>query len=243
MIEGTAMPDNAAAPIDIEVVADVACPWCHIGLVRLAKARAARAERKTRVRWWPFLLNPDLPPEGMDRTTYLNAKFGGRTAAARVYERIRESGRLEGIDFAFARMRRTPNTLTAHRLILHAERQGDAELLIDGLFRALFQEGRDIGRQEELVDLAVAAGLARSEAARVLKSERYADEVRALHLRAERIGVRGVPVFVVDHQHAIAGAQPAEVLSGLIDLAVRTRAGSDGASTPERGASGVSSGA
>ncbi|MGH6945236.1 MAG: DsbA family oxidoreductase [Geminicoccaceae bacterium] len=233
------MPDDAATAIDIEVIADIACPWCHIGLARLAKARAACPARPTRVRWWPFFLNPNLPPEGMDRATYLNAKFGGRAAAARVYERIRESGRLEGIDFDFARMRRTPNTLAAHRLILHAEEQGSAEPLIEGLFRALFQEGRDIGRHQELIDLAGAAGLARAETARLLKGERYAREVRALHLRAERIGVRGVPVFAIDRKHAIAGAQPPEVLSGLIDLAVRARAEGEAASTPKRSASGA----
>jgi predicted DsbA family dithiol-disulfide isomerase len=210
-------------PIDVDLIADLACPWCYIGLVRLDRARALRPEWPVRLRWWPYLLNPTLPPEGMDRAAYLRAKFGGDTAARQVYRRIVESARSDGIAFAFERMPRTPNTILAQRLVLLAERQGRGEDLIHLLFRALFEQGRDIGDLETLVELAEKAGLERAAADAFLRSEEQAKEVVFAHQRAERLGVRGVPVFVVGREQAITGAQPPEVLAGLLDVAAAAR--------------------
>jgi predicted DsbA family dithiol-disulfide isomerase len=205
------------APIEVDFVADLACPWCYLGLVRLDRARAMRPDRDVRVRWRPFFLNPGMPPEGMDRADYLRRKFGGD--ARHVYRRIEDSGRADGVTFAFERMPRTPNTLLAHRLILFAEEQGQADAVIRALFRALFEEGRDVGRAEVLAEIAADTGLDPLEASELLRGDRFAREVQAAHEQAERIGVRGVPVFIVDHAHAITGAQPPEVLAGLLDLA------------------------
>ena len=210
-------------PIDVDFIADLACPWCYIGLVRLERARAMRPDWPVRLRWWPFLLNPTLPPEGMDRAAYLRAKFGSDEAARQVYRRIVESAQGDGIAFAFERMKRTPNTILAQRLIAFAEQQDRGEELIRVLFRALFEEGRDIGHLETLLELADKAGFDRAAAETFLRSEEAATEALAAHQRAERLGVRGVPVFVVDREQAIAGAQPAEVLAGLLDVAAATR--------------------
>jgi predicted DsbA family dithiol-disulfide isomerase len=206
-------------PIDVDLIADLACPWCYIGLVRLDRARAMRPELSVRLRWWPFLLNPHLPPEGIDRATYLRTKFGGDAAVRQVYERIVESARDDGIEFAFEHMPRTPNTILAQRLILFAEQQGRGEDLIRVLFRGLFQEGRDIGDLEALLELAETAGFDRQDAESFLRSEQQAKDIILAHQRAERLGVRGVPVFVVAREQAIAGAQPPEVLAGLLDVA------------------------
>jgi predicted DsbA family dithiol-disulfide isomerase len=206
--------------IEVGLIADLACPWCYLGLARLERARAMRPEQPVRLRWQPFFLNPELPPEGMDRQTYLRVKFGGEAAARRVYERIVESGLADGIDFAFDRMRRTPNTMLAHRLILLAEERGAGEIIIGALFRALFIDGHDIGDPQQLIELGAGAGLERTELAEFLAGERHRKEVVASHRQAERLGVRGVPVFVVGGEHVIAGAQPAEVLAGLLDLAM-----------------------
>jgi len=210
-------------PIEVDLIADLACPWCYIGLVRLDRARAMRPDQPVRLRWWPYLLNPTLPPEGMDRAAYLCAKFGGDAAARQVYRRIVETAQSDGIAFAFERMPRTPNTILAQRLVLLAERQGRGEDLIRVLFRALFEQGRDIGHLETLVGLAEKAGLERAAAEAFLRSQEQAKEVVLAHQRAERLGVRGVPVFVVDREQAITGAQPPEVLAGLLDVAAATR--------------------
>jgi len=219
----TEMDGGHRPPIEVDLIADLACPWCYIGLVRLDRARAMRPDWPVRLRWWPFLLNPHLPPEGMDRATYLRTKFGGDDAARQVYQRIVESARDDGIAFAFERMKRTPNTVLAQRLILYAERQGRGEDLIRVLFRALFEEGRDIGHLETLLELAESAGFDRAAALSFLRSEDQAKEIILAHQRAERLGVRGVPVFVVDREQAIAGAQPPEVLAGLLDVAASAR--------------------
>jgi predicted DsbA family dithiol-disulfide isomerase len=205
------------APIEVDFVADLACPWCYLGLVRLDRARAMRPDRPVRVRWRPFFLNPGMPPEGMDRAAYVRRKFGGD--AQHVYRRIEDSARADGVTFAFERMPRTPNTLLAHRLILLAEEQGKADAVIRALFRALFEDGGDVGRADVLVEIAKSAGLDPTEVSEFLDSDRLAPEVHAAHERAERIGIRGVPVFIVDQEHAITGAQPPEVLAGLLDLA------------------------
>jgi predicted DsbA family dithiol-disulfide isomerase len=219
----TGMGGGQQPPIDLDLIADLACPWCYIGLARLDRARAMRPDWPVRLRWWPFLLNPTLPPEGMDRAAYLRAKFGGDEAARQVYRRIVESAQGDGIAFAFERMKRTPNTILAQRLILFAERQGRGEDLIRVLFRALFEGGRDIGHLGTLLELAENAGLERVAVDAFLRSGEQGKEVVAAHQRAERLGVRGVPVFVVDREQAIAGAQPPEVLAGLLDVAAAAR--------------------
>lgn len=209
-------------PIEVDLVADLACPWCYLGLVRLDRARAMRPELPVQVHWRPFFLNPHMPPEGIDRATYLRRKFG--TDARQVYARIEESGRADGIAFAFDRMPRTPSTLLAHRLILLAEEQGRADALIRALFRALFETGRDVGRPEVLAEIADEAGLDPAEVTEFLAGDRLAAEVSAAHRQAARIGIHGVPVFIFDRDQAISGAQPPEVLAGLLDVAASSRA-------------------
>jgi predicted DsbA family dithiol-disulfide isomerase len=208
-------------PIEVDLVADLACPWCYLGLVRLERAQEMRPDRPVRVRWRPFFLNPGLPPEGMDRATYVRRKFGAD--ASHVYRRIEDAGRADGVTFAFERMPSTPNTLLAHRLILFAEEQGKADAVIRALFRALFEEGRDVGRAEVLAAIAGAAGLDPATVKEFLGGDRLAREVGEAHVRAERMGIRGVPVFIIDREHAITGAQPPEVLAGLLDLAAPPR--------------------
>jgi predicted DsbA family dithiol-disulfide isomerase len=212
---------DQAEPIQIDFVADLACPWCYLGLVRLDRARAMRPDRPVRVRWHPFFLNPHLPPEGMDRATYVRRKFGAD--ARQVYRRIEEAGREDGVDFAFARMPRTPNTTLAQRLILFAEEQGRADPVIRALFRALFQDGRDVGRPEVLATIAGEAGLDRDEVNAFLAGDRLEREVIAAHQQADRAGIHGVPVFIVEREHAITGAQPPEILADLLDVAVAAR--------------------
>jgi predicted DsbA family dithiol-disulfide isomerase len=207
------------AAIEVQMIADLACPWCYIGFRRLQRARALRPALEVRIRWWPFLLNPHLPPEGMDRAAYVRMKFGGDAAAAKIYARITEAGREEGIPFAFERMRRTPNSVQAQRLVLHAEDQGRGEPLLERLFQALFVDGVDLGDHGALAEVAVAAGLDRAASEALLADRAQADEILRGHVQAERLGVRGVPVFVVGRRHAISGAQPPEVLAGLLDLA------------------------
>ncbi len=199
----------------IEIFSDVICPWCFIGRRRLARALAARPGLDPAIRWRAFQLNPDMPPEGMDRQDYLALKFGAEGGGS-AYDRIRETGLGEGIDFRFDAIGRTPNTLAAHRLIRESGARQTA--VVDALFDAYFLNGEDIGDEGRLADIAARAGWDRSEAEVFLASEAAASDVRQEDAQARAMGIQGVPCFVVDRRYAISGAQEPEYFAPLFDL-------------------------
>lgn len=208
--------------LTVDVVSDVVCPWCFIGKRRLEAALTTLQEKEpalpVQVRWHPFQLNPDLPSEGVDRRSYLEAKFGGPARAAQVYERVRAAGRTAGIDFAFEAIARQPNTLDAHRLIAWAQsrHEGDPQAVVEALFRAYFLDGRFVGDRGELATIAAAAGYDRADAEAFLTSRALHDEVAAAEARAREMGVSGVPFFIFDGKTALSGAQePATLLDAI----------------------------
>jgi predicted DsbA family dithiol-disulfide isomerase len=208
--------------LTVDVVSDVVCPWCYIGKRRLESAldtlRAAEPGLAVTIRWHPFELNPDLPPEGVDRADYLAAKFGGAARAGDIYARVREAGRAAGLALDFDAIERQPNTLDAHRLIAWAQGRhpASAAALVERLFRAYFVEGRFLGDRDELVRLAGEAGLPAGEAAEFLASGAIAEEVRAAEVQAGRLGITGVPFFVFDGRVALSGAhEPATLLDAI----------------------------
>ena len=205
--------------VSVEMIADLACPWCYLGLTRLDKARALRPTLNVDLRWWPYMLNPQLPKEGMDRRTYLRAKFGGEAKANEVYERIEQAGQQEGMTLALDRIKRTPNTVAAQRLVLLAEAHGKGESVIRALFKAFFEDGIDIGDTKALLCLAETNGIARIDAQTLFSGDTYSADIVRGHQRAQMMGVQGVPVYVVDRRDVIAGAQAPEVLTGLLDVA------------------------
>jgi predicted DsbA family dithiol-disulfide isomerase len=202
----------------IDIVLDVVCPWCFIGKRRLEKALAMRPEIEPEFGWRPFQLNPDMPQEGMTRQDYLAAKFGGSQHAGRVYHSVAEAGSTVGIAFAFDRIRRTPATREAHRLIRDAEAQGRATALVEALFRAYFIDGADVGERAVLVELAGRAGLDPIATARFLASDHGAAEVAAEERSARRVGINAVPCFILADHYAISGAQEPEFFLPVFDL-------------------------
>jgi len=205
--------------VTVEMVADLACPWCYLGLVRLDKARALRPTLDVRLRWWPYMLNPQLSKDGMDRRTYLRSKFGGDAEANRVYQRIEDAGKEEGMTWALDKIRRTPNTIAAQRMILLAQERGQADPMIRTLFKAFFEDGVDIGRIDALYPLGEAAGMPRDDIEALFAGDAHSADIIRGHQRAQMMGVQGVPVYIVDQEHVIAGAQAPEVLAGLLDVA------------------------
>ena len=213
----------------IDVISDVVCPWCFIGRRRLGTALSLLAEREPGIRplvsWHPFQLNPDLPPEGIDRSAYLEAKFGGRARAGEIYERVRAAGKTVGIDFAFDRIERQPNTLDAHRLIAWAQAQGSAEDVVEQLFRAYFLEGRFVGDRAVLAAIAGEAGFDSVAAGAMLASEEGAETIAAMDRRVRELGVGGVPFFIFDDRVAVSGAQEPETLVAAIVSAINRAKG------------------
>ena len=203
--------------IRLDIFSDPVCPWCYIGKAHLDRAMEQRADHPFAVEWHPFQLNPDMPPEGMDRRAYLEAKFGGKARAVAVYARIEEAAREAGVEIDFAAIGRTPNTMDAHRLIHWAGLEGRQGAVVSTLFRAYFREGRDIGDAATLAAIAGEAGMDAGVTSRLLASQADRDDLAARDADARAKGVDAVPTFLLDRRHVIAGAQPPEVWRQIID--------------------------
>jgi predicted DsbA family dithiol-disulfide isomerase len=202
----------------IEIVSDVICPWCYIGRRRLQRALTLRPDLSHRIVWRVFQLNPDMPAQGIDRQTNLASKFGGQQHAGRIYDAIADAGESEGIAFRFDLIRRTPNSQNAHRLSRFAARSGLQDTAIDALFQAYFEAGADIGRIDALADIAATIGLDRNEAIEFLLGNAERDAVLAEDRSARRLGINGVPCFIIDRKYALSGAQDPEFFLPLFDL-------------------------
>ena len=212
----------------LEVAHDLICPWCYLGVRRLLVALSRRPDLACTLIWRPFLLNPDMPPTGMSRADYVLRKFGSEERGRRLFDSITEIGRSDGVAFCFERVRRAPNTLAAHRLVRFAARTGGATSLVEALFAAHFTEGRDIGDPGVLAAIGAEQGLEAVAVRRFLASDEELEAVQADNLRAHRLGINGVPCFVVAGRHAIAGAQEPDVLERLLDVAALEGAALEG---------------
>jgi predicted DsbA family dithiol-disulfide isomerase len=205
--------------VAIDVVSDVVCPWCYIGKRKLETALDELAARhppqEASVRWHPFQLNPDIPAEGIPRSAYLRAKFGGEGRAADIYARVTAVGAEVGIAFDFDRIQVQPNTLAAHRLIAWAQDRGDAKQtsdLVERLFVAYFVQGRTIGDAEVLVAIASEAGLDPGAARAMLASAEGLAAVSAEDREARSVGINGVPFFIFNGSTAVSGAHDPKTL-------------------------------
>jgi predicted DsbA family dithiol-disulfide isomerase len=214
---------NVLAPpkarLGVEIVYDLVCPWCFLGARRLMRTLRRRPDLLFELTWRPFLLNPDMPRLGMSRPDYVVRKFGGEDRARRLYTSIADIGRAEGVLFRFDKIRRTPSSVDAHRLVRYAARFSRADEMVEALFSAHFTDGRDIGDNAVLLGIAQACGLEAPAVKRFLSSDAEADAVHADNLRAHRLGINGVPCFIISGRHAIAGAQEPEVIERLLDVA------------------------
>lgn len=203
----------------IDIVADLICPWCFIGKRRLDRALAMRPDLDVQRVWRAFQLNPDVPPEGMRRDSYIQLKFGVGRTGARAQAKMAAAGEAEGIAFAFDRIRRAPNTLQAHRLIAFASAEGLAEPVVEALYRGYFLDGLDIGDIDTLAAVAGPAGLDEAAVAAYLAGKAGTIEVLAEEKRARRVGIHAVPCFILDGAYAVSGAQEPEMFLPLFDLA------------------------
>jgi predicted DsbA family dithiol-disulfide isomerase len=208
-------------PVTIDIYSDVVCPWCYVGKRRLERALSQVPTAATHVRWRPFQLNPLMPKDGADRTSYLEAKFGSLDAFRRLEEQVTAAGVSEGISFAFEKIMKTPNTFLAHRLIWYGAQQGRQDEIVDALFRGYFEQGADIGSAAVLTGLAESAGL---DAGRFLATNAGVDDVKAEEAAGHRLGIRAVPYFVLNNRYGLSGAQPVETFIGAIEEAHSSQA-------------------
>ena len=205
-----------SAPVKLDVLSDPICPWCYIGKTHLDKALEAEGDHPFVIEWHPFQLNPDMPEDGMDRREYLERKFGGKENAVKVYGQIADHAEQAGIEIDFAAIKRTPNTVNAHRLIHWAGIEGKQNDVVDALFSAYFKEGRDIGDIETLADIADGIGMDAAVVTRLLKSDEDLSVIKDRDTHSREMGVNSVPTFIVGSRHAVPGAQPPELWQKVI---------------------------
>jgi predicted DsbA family dithiol-disulfide isomerase len=209
--------------IVIDVVSDMVCPWCYLGKARLDLALAEiQDEISVDVNWRPYRLNPDYPPDGVDQKAELEKKLGGKERVDQAHATLTQLGRDVGINYNFDAIKVGPNTLDAHRLSLwaHAEGRDMQDTVITALFKANFEEGRNIGDHAVLADIAEQAGMNRDVIAKLLSSDADKDTIVAEIDAAQQMGVSGVPFFILDQKYAVSGAQTQDVLiNALRDIA------------------------
>ena len=194
--------------VEIVVVSDVICPWCYVGQHRLMTAMTRCQSKPVALIWQPFQLNPDMPKSGMERAFYLARKFGGSRRAKDVYSEIERQAAKDGLHVNFDAIKRTPNTLDAHRLIFWSRMADCQNEVVTALFRAYFCEGRDVGTTQVLAEIADNAGMDPDDTIERLTSDADREHVASLSRHHQTSGINGVPVFLLDGRILAHGAQP-----------------------------------
>jgi predicted DsbA family dithiol-disulfide isomerase len=216
----------SANTVTVDVISDVVCPWCYIGQKRLDKAVAGLPDVDVDIRWRPYQLDPTIPPEGKDRKAYMLAKFGSEERLRQIHDRIVPLGAADGIDFHFEDIKIAANTLDAHRVIRWAVSAGDGvqSRVVKALFAANFERGEYIGDKAELARIAGENGMDEATVADLLATDADKDAVQAEIENAQRMGVTGVPFFVLEGKYAVSGAQDAAVLADAIRQVAQMKA-------------------
>ena len=204
--------------IQIDLFSDVICPWCFIGKRRLERALKIRSNPRVDINWRAFQLNPDMPKNGIAREQYIEAKFGGPERAQGIYDNIRRVGETEGLEFRFDKIKRTPNTILAHRLISWSKHLKISDLVVESLFKAYFFEGLDIGSIETLIELLEELEINTEAFKSYIKTDNGLDEVSNETRFAYEHGITGVPCFIFDKKYSVSGAQEPEAFFPLFDL-------------------------
>lgn len=201
--------------ISVEVFSDVVCPWCYIGTERLERVRSTAGEgTKLRLEMQPFLLQPGVPPEGLDLKEMLAKKYGANPES--MFANVERVARESGLPLDFSKVKRMYSTLGAHVLIKHAAAKGTQWELSRALFRAYFLEEKNISDADVLADIGEKHGYTRDEARALVTDNAELSQVRLEAQEASQAGIRGVPFFVFDQKVAVSGAQPEEVLRTAI---------------------------
>ncbi len=203
--------------MELDVVIDVVCPWCFVGKRELDEALNRRPGVVTKVRYRPYQLSADTPPEGVDRAEHYTRKFGDSPEFRAAREHLRARGEALGINFDFESECRIANTLDAHRLIRWAMTPDVQEEIAEGIMKAYFEDCAFIGDRELLADIAKKAGMDADLVRDLLASDKDKDLISAEVAQAHQMGIQGVPMFIFNGKSGVSGAQEADVLVNVID--------------------------
>lgn len=209
------MSDDDPGPIPIDIVGDLVCPACFMGLRLVHAVVGSVPGLAVDIRWYPFQLDPDIPPEGMDRAAYLTRKYGAEGVEPALVEAV-ALAREFGVELAFDRITRQPDTFDAHRLVRYSYGFGVQAQLVERLFQAFFLQGLDIGDRAVLVAIAAKSRLDPDAVARFLASDENAAELRQEMAAIRASGVTMVPRFTFAGKQDIIGLQPADVFADAL---------------------------
>jgi predicted DsbA family dithiol-disulfide isomerase len=213
------MPDTERPIVQIDIISDVVCPWCIVGFRQLEQA-LGQTGFGARVRWHPFELNPDMAPEGERLADHMQRKYGATLAQSRENRRrLADLGASLQIAFNFEDDSRIVNTFKAHKLLDYAASKGLQHPLKLALFNAYFSEGRDVSRDDTLIDVAETVGLKRDAAKAAIGSEEHANAVRAQEDLWSQSGISGVPTMIFAEKYLVTGAQGAEAYARVLQKA------------------------
>lgn len=215
--------EPAPAPAGrLEIVSDAICPWCWIGKAHLDRALAILAEDGLtfEIGWLPYQLNPDMPEGGVDRAAYRAEKFGSLERSAEMDAQVADAGRVAGLTFRHDLMKRTPNTVEAHRLVRLAAPTGLQHALMGRVFRAYFHDGEDIGDRAVLARLGTEAGLPEETIAAFTAGQAARDEVLMDSASLRQAGINGVPSFLLDRHLLFSGAMPGQRMAEAFRQAI-----------------------
>jgi predicted DsbA family dithiol-disulfide isomerase len=204
--------------ISIDIVSDVVCPWCLIGVRRMEQAIASFPDLKAEIVFHPFLLDPSTPDEGTDLRDRLQKKYGVDPQV--MFRRVEEAARESGIPLDFTKITRSVPTLRAHTLIRIAEDRGTQAALKKALLDAYFLEGRDVGSVDVLAEIAAQHGFEADEARALVRDPQELQLTRAAAAEITEQGVSGVPFFIVGKRFAFSGAQPVDAMKNVIARAL-----------------------
>jgi len=211
---------GAGAALHVEVIADFVCPFCFIGKRRLDAALEA-VKGPCEVSWYPFQLNPDMPDEGLPFDDYLARRFESRKNVQPVLDHLVADGRTVGIEFDFDGIRHVPNTLRVHQVMQLAEDKSiDESALAEDLLSSFFEQGRNIGERDVLVDIAGRHGLAATEILAAIESDLVRKIVLSREEKVRSSGLKGVPGFLINRRLLVVGAQSTDSLVKAFDRAM-----------------------
>jgi len=205
--------------LPIDMISDVVCPWCFIGKRRLEKAIALKPEIPVELHFRPYFLNPWIPREGISREEYLTTKFGSPERYRGIAQRVAEAAAAEGLAYEIDGIKRQPNTLDCHRLILWAGQAGHAARMKQRLMDLYFTEGGDLTDPEMLVGAAADSGLDADLVRQRLATDEDVARVEREANSAKEAGIDGVPCFVLGGLLAVQGAQAPDYLAQAIERA------------------------
>jgi len=215
--------------VSIDIFSDVVCPWCYIGKRNLEKAlkiiKSNRDDLNISVNWRAFQLNPALPMGGVSRQEYTASKFGGRENAKAIYDRVRLAAEQVGLTLHFDDIIVQPNSTKMHELIYASKETALTDDLIEALFKAFFIDGKDLSKKESIGQIARDVGMSDEVIRAAVESDNYAAQVSEDLEESQRLGISGVPFYVLNAEIGLSGAQPPEIIAKTI-FDTLSRAGS-----------------